>query len=52
MKEEKNPTNWDIYQCIFNISNRLFVQEKITKWILVISLINLLLNLIQMLLML
>ncbi len=54
MKGIKEPTNWDNYQCILNLSKRFFKQEKTTKLLLVISsvnlLLNLLLNLIQMLL--
>lgn len=52
MKENKEPTKWDLYQCILSISQRLFIQEKITKWLLVILIVNLLICLIQMILLL
>lgn len=50
MEDNKEPTNWDIYQCILDLSNRLFNQRKITICLIVISIINLLLCLIQMIL--
>lgn len=48
--EKKEPTNIDIFQCILELSKRLFDQKKITIWLIVISIINLLLCLIQMIL--
>ncbi len=48
--EKKEPTNMDLFQCLLELSKRLFDQKKITKLLLVISIMNLLLNLIQMIL--
>ena len=48
--KRKEPTNNDLFQSLLVLSRRLFDQKKITIWLIVISIANLLINLIQMIL--
>ena len=34
------PTNWNLYECLLSLSVRMFKQQKITKLLLVISILN------------
>ena len=43
------PTNLDLYECLLSLSIRIFKQQKITKKVLVISILNLILTILSLL---
>ena len=48
----KEPNNWELYQCLLGSNEKIFKTKKITLWLLVISILNLIAMILLMLLLL